>query len=134
VGRVGVVSPESAAQWSWPGPGHDLEFDERLRRIHGWAGLSRFVSVERWRATVHRDDQADFDAMWAAVATGAVAVDVRLRIERADGEIRQVVIRGGGSAEPAGQSRSVRGTVVDVTVDPGDPDGAADPPDVRRPG
>lgn len=96
--------------------GQDLDFDDRMRQIHGWAGLSRQVPVWRWREALHEDDRDRIVRLWSSLERGeATQAQADFRIGLPDGGTRWLRCQFARVVRPDGTLGGLRGTGRDIT-------------------
>jgi PAS domain S-box-containing protein len=108
-----VLDAVPAHLWSaWP----DGSVDYVNRRWQEFTGLPRSDALGwSWEATVHPDDRARFGSEWREALRNARATESEVRVRRADGEYRWLLVRNVPVRDAAGTLCRWYGIGVDVT-------------------
>ena len=109
---------QSAGQvgmWQWSLQSQETWISDQYCEIFGFPRGKR-ISYEEFLARVHGDDLATVASVMDAALSGEGAIDLELRIQRADnGETRWLVSRGEVTFDAGGKALRAMGVVYDVT-------------------
>ena len=109
---------QSAGQvgmWQWSLQSQETWISDQYCEIFGFPRGKR-ISYEEFLARVHGDDLATVASVMDASLSGEGAIDLELRIQRADnGETRWLVSRGEVTFDAGGKALRAMGVVYDVT-------------------
>ena len=86
-----------------------------MYRIHGVAPHEFRPSADSLPALIDPDDRTAIREQIAAAFAGGVVAEFEFRVVRPDGEVRHIIARTEGAADPAGQIGHLTGTFQDVT-------------------
>ncbi len=107
---------DGARQGIWD---HDVEpgllaFDSRSKEILGWPPDAT-VTEDGFMQAIHPDDRPSWREAYGAAMVERGALEHELRVVRADGVERWIVMRGRAQLDACGNVDRMSGTMVDVT-------------------
>lgn len=102
--------------WLWDVRTGTVQWSEELHRIHGVEPLDFEGTVEAHLRPVHPDDRRRVRAaLHEAVATPATPLDLRYRVRRPGGDVRDLHLRAQPALDATGAVLGLRGIGQDVT-------------------
>ena len=113
---MGLATDAAEAGWgTWDLQAGTATWDERGRRILGFAGEEEAATAAGWLRRVHPEDRPRVEAHVAACLAADRDFDVQYRVVRADGETRVVGAKGRFRKGADGTPLSGTGLVTDIT-------------------
>jgi diguanylate cyclase (GGDEF)-like protein/PAS domain S-box-containing protein len=100
--------------WEWDLASGLVTWSPEMARIHGVAPRSEPFPVEQVADHVHPADRASLQEDMARMAAGSEPLSREFRIQRTDGQLRTIFVRGESCLSAAG-TRKLRGTAQDIT-------------------
>lgn len=102
--------------WLWDVRTGTVQWSEELHRIHGVEPLDFEGTVDAHLRPVHPDDRRRVRAaLHQAVATPATSLELRYRVRRPGGEVRELHLRAQPALDATGAVLGLRGIGQDVT-------------------